>query len=190
MTLLSFIWMTFVFVLTLLNIDHLRLVLQTLREHQLFIKMPNFFWGRKETKYLAVIVGNGTLRTAPDKIAAVRDWPLPETQKQIKYFVQFCSFYGKFIHHFSDKAAPQTDVCRKHLHVNVVQTEATKDAFKTLKARMISASVLYISKAAHDAEFVVATEASKVGIAGVLLQEDMSRSLRTCSFWARKLKYC
>ena len=68
------------------HIEHLRLVLQKLREHQLFIKMPKCFWGRKETEYLGVIVGNGTLRTAPDKISSVRDWPLPETQKQIKSF--------------------------------------------------------------------------------------------------------
>jgi len=44
------------------NIEHLRLVLQKLREHQLFIKMPIFFGGRKKTEYLGVIVGNnGTL---------------------------------------------------------------------------------------------------------------------------------
>jgi hypothetical protein len=49
--------------------------------------MAKCFWGRKEAEYLDVIVGNGTLRTAPDKILAVRDWPLPETQKQIKSFV-------------------------------------------------------------------------------------------------------
>ena len=49
--------------------DHLRLVLQELKERQLLIKMPTCFWGRKETKYLGAIVGNGTLRTAPDKIA-------------------------------------------------------------------------------------------------------------------------
>jgi hypothetical protein len=55
------------------HIEHLRLVLQKLREHQLFIKMPTCFWGRKETEYLGVIVGNGTLRTALDKISAVRD---------------------------------------------------------------------------------------------------------------------
>ena len=39
------------------HINHLRLVLQKLREHQLFIIMPKYFWGRKETKYLGVIVG-------------------------------------------------------------------------------------------------------------------------------------
>ena len=61
--------------------------MQKLREHQLFIKMPKCFWGRKETEYLGIIVGNGTLRTTPDKIAAFLDWPLPKTQKQIKSFV-------------------------------------------------------------------------------------------------------
>jgi hypothetical protein len=61
--------------------------LQKLREHQLLIKMPKCFWGRKETKCLGDIVGNGTLRAALDKIAVVRDWPLPETQQKIKSFV-------------------------------------------------------------------------------------------------------
>jgi hypothetical protein len=32
------------------HIEHFRLVLQKLREHQLFIKMPKCFWGRKETE--------------------------------------------------------------------------------------------------------------------------------------------
>ena len=60
-------------------------------------------------------------------------------------------------------------MCRKQLPGNVVHTETAKDAFETLKARTISAPVLLISKAIHDAEFVVATDASKAGIAAVLL---------------------
>ena len=54
---------------------------------------------------------------------------------------------------------------------------------------MISALVLLIPKYGHGAEFVVATDASKVGIAGVLLQEDSNGHLRPCAYWARKLKY-
>ena len=42
----------------------------------------------------------------------------------------------------------------------------------------------------HEAEFVVATDASKVGIVGVLLQEDTSGSFRPCAYWASKLKDC
>ncbi len=55
---------------------------------------------------------------------------------------------------------------------------------------MISTPVLLIFKMGHEVEFVVATDASKVGIAGVLLQEDTSGSLRSCAYWARKLKDC
>ena len=67
--------------------------------------MPKCFWGRKETEHLGVIVGNGTPKTTLDKIAAVRDWHLPKTQKHIKSFVHFFSGYGKFIPHSSDYAA-------------------------------------------------------------------------------------
>ena len=124
------------------------------------------------------------------KMAAIRDWPLLKTQKQIKSFVHVCSYYGKFIQHFSDCVAPLSEMCRKNLPGNVVHTEATKAALETLKTRMIFAPVLLIPKARHDAEFVVATDVSKVGIAGVLLQEYTFGSQRPCAYWAKKLKDC
>ena len=81
-------------------------------------------------------------------------------------------------------------MCRKNLPGTVVHTETTKVAFETLKSRMISAPVLLIPTMGHEAEFVVAIDASKVGVAGVLLQADTSNSLRPCAYWARKLKEC
>ncbi len=53
---------------------------------------------------------------------------------------------------------------------------------------MVFAPVFFIPKMGHEPAFVVATDASKVGIAGVLLQEDTSRTLRPRAYWARKLK--
>ena len=107
---------------------------------------------------------------------------MPETQKQIKYVVQLFSYYGKFIHHFSYCAAPLINMFRKNLPDNVVHTEATKFAFDTLKSRMIFASILFIPIMGHEAEIVVATDASQVGINGVLLQEDTFGSLRVCAY--------
>jgi len=65
------------------HFDHLRLVLQKLREHQLFVKIPKCFRDLKESEYLGDVVGNGTLRKVLDKVAVVRDCSLPKTQKQI-----------------------------------------------------------------------------------------------------------
>ena len=81
-------------------------------------------------------------------------------------------------------------MCHKSLPSNVVHIEATKADFEMLKSRMISAPVLLIPKMGHETEFVVATDASKVGFANVILQEDTSRSLRPIAYWARKLKDC
>ena len=79
-----------------------------------------------------------------------------------------------------------TDLCRKSSPGRVAHSDATRAAFETLKARMIFAHVLLIPKSGRDAEFIVATNASKVGIAGVLLQEECEGHLRPCAYWARK----
>jgi hypothetical protein len=128
------------------HLTHLRKVLIKLRENNLFIKLPKCFWAKIETEYLGFIVGSGNIRTSPSKLTAVKDWPLPETQKQVKSFVAFCSFYRKFIHHFADCSAPLTDLCRKSLPGKVAHSDTTRAAFETLKARMISAPVLLIPK--------------------------------------------
>jgi hypothetical protein len=47
---------------------------------------------------------------------------------------------------------------------------------------MIPTLVLLILKSSQEAEFIVATDASKVGIAGVLLQEDSDGHLRPCAY--------
>jgi hypothetical protein len=53
---------------------------------------------------------------------------------------------------------------------------------------MISVHVLVLPKSGQEAEFVVATDASKVSIAGVLHQEDSDGHLRPCAYWAQKQK--
>ena len=60
--------------------------------------------------------------------------------------------------------------------------------FETLQSHMILAPVLLIPKMGQDADLVVATDANKVGIDGVLLQEDTSRSLRPCAYGLENLK--
>jgi hypothetical protein len=96
------------------HIEHLRLVLQKLREHQLFIKMPKCFWGRKETEYLGVIVGNGTMRTVPDKISVVRDWLLPKLKNKLSLLLNFAlTMVSLFI---------TSQIVLRHLQICVIKT--------------------------------------------------------------------
>jgi hypothetical protein len=108
---------------------HNRQVLTTLRKNKLFNKMVKCFRAKRETVYFGFIVGNGNIRTSPSKVAAVKDWPLPKTQKQIKSCVAFSSFNRKFIHRFADCSALLSDLCRKSLPGRVVHCDATMADF-------------------------------------------------------------
>ncbi len=63
------------------HIDNLRKVLSALRENNFLNKIVKYFWGKRETEYLGFIVERDIARTSPSKVAAVKNWPLPETQK-------------------------------------------------------------------------------------------------------------
>jgi hypothetical protein len=83
------------------HLEHLRLVLQRFKEEGLQLRLKKSFFGLHEMKYMAT-VSAGQISVSTKKVEAVADWPLPTTQKEVRSFVQFCSFYARFIHHFSD----------------------------------------------------------------------------------------
>ena len=119
------------------------------------------------------IAGSDNIRTSQSKVATLKYWSLPEMQNQVMSFLPFGSFYRKFIHRFADCSAPLTDLCRKLLPGRVVHSDTIRAAFETLKARMISAPMLLIPKSGPEAEFVVATNASKVNIAGLYFKKTL-----------------
>jgi hypothetical protein len=137
-------------------------------------------------EYLGYTVSAGKISVSTKKVEAVADWPVPTTQKEVRSFVQFCNFYAKFIHHFSDLTAPLTDLLRKSQPQKVTLTPTCLEAFKTLKLRLISAPCPILPEVGSDATFTVATDASTMGIAAVLLQ-DQGGGLQPVSYWAHKL---
>jgi hypothetical protein len=88
--------------------------------------------------------------------------------------------------HFSDLTAPLTDLLRKSQPQKVTLTPACLEAFETLKLRLISALCVILPEVNSDATFTVATYASTVGIAAVMLQEQ-GGGLQPVSYCARKL---
>jgi hypothetical protein len=98
------------------HLEHLRLVLQRFKEEGLNLRLKKCFFGLQEMEYLGYTVSAGKISVSTKKVEAVADWPMPKTQKEVRNFVQFCNFYARFIHHFSDLTAPLTDLLRKSSH--------------------------------------------------------------------------
>jgi hypothetical protein len=63
--------------------------------------------------YLGYTNSGGKLSVSTKKVEAVKEWPVPKTQREVHSFVQFCNVYAKFNYHYSDMSAPLTELLRK-----------------------------------------------------------------------------
>ena len=58
--------------------EHLRLVLQVLREHQLYAKFNKCEFFQKEIHYLGHVLSEEGVAIDPDKIRSIMEWPYPK----------------------------------------------------------------------------------------------------------------
>jgi hypothetical protein len=58
--------------------NHLRMVLQVLREHQLYAKLRKCSFYQKKIHYLGHIISKDGIAVDPEKIGAIREWSAPK----------------------------------------------------------------------------------------------------------------
>ena len=81
--------------------EHLRTILQTLKEHQSYAKFSKCeFWLEKVT-FLGHIISKNGLEVDPEKVEAVQNWNRPGTITKIRSFLGLAEYYRKFIQNFS-----------------------------------------------------------------------------------------
>ena len=90
------------------HIEHLRVVLQTLKEHQLFAKYSNFEFLFRLVAFLGHIIFSNRVEVDPKKTEAVKNWPRPLTPTDIGSFLGLEGYNGRFVDEFASIASPLT----------------------------------------------------------------------------------
>jgi hypothetical protein len=67
--------------------EHLRLVLQKLREHQLYAKFSKCAFWLKEVSFLGHIITDGGIAVDPSKVRDVLNWSPPKNVPKIRSFL-------------------------------------------------------------------------------------------------------
>jgi hypothetical protein len=67
--------------------EHLRLVLQVLREHQLYAKFSKCNFFQKQIHYLGHVISEEGVVLDPDKTRYIIEWPTPKDVSDIKSFM-------------------------------------------------------------------------------------------------------
>ena len=93
--------------------EHLRLVLQKLREHKLYAKQSKCEFWLKEVTFLGHVVSNGGITVDPSKVKDVLNWKPPIDVGEIHSFLGLAGYYRRFIEGFSKLAKPLTSLLEK-----------------------------------------------------------------------------
>ena len=81
--------------------EHVRLVLQKLRQYNLYVKLFKCVFDAKEIKFFEFIVDQFGVSMDPVKLNTIATWPMPESFRDIQVFLEFANFYRRFIEAFS-----------------------------------------------------------------------------------------
>jgi hypothetical protein len=79
------------------NDEHLRLVLQKLRENQLYTKLNKCEFWLKEVSFLRHIISEGRIYVDPSKVKDVLSWKTPQNVSNIRSFLSLAEYYRIFI---------------------------------------------------------------------------------------------
>jgi hypothetical protein len=70
-----------------------KLVLEKLREHNLFLKAKKCEFCQTRIKFSGMIIEEGKISIDAVKLGGIRDWPVPTTLKKTQSFLEFGNFY-------------------------------------------------------------------------------------------------
>jgi hypothetical protein len=159
--------------------EHLRKVLQRLRDCQLYAKLSKCEFWISEVLFFGHIINREGLAVDPKKVIAILDWKAPKDVRGIKSFIEMDGYYQRFIEGFSKIARPMTSLLAKKNEFK--WTPACQKSFETLKEKLTTAPVLILLDVHKP--FSVYYDASYTRLGCVLMQEG-----RVVAYSSRQLK--
>ena len=159
--------------------DHLRIVLQALRDHQLYANFSRCEFWLTEVRFLGHAVSASGVSVDPEKVEAVMSWERPKLVFEICSFLGLAGYYRRFIEDFSWLAAPMTRLTRKG--VKFEWDDLCEKAFKELKGRLTSAPILIVPE--QGQRYTVYCDAFRDGLGCALMQSG-----RVVAYGSRQLK--
>jgi hypothetical protein len=120
--------------------EHLRIVLQRLRDHQLYAKFNKCKFWIKEVTFSGHVVSPEGIMVDPGKVKEVLEWKPPTTVFEVQSFLGLAGYYRWFIPKFSKIVKPITELLKKG--ITYLWSEACDAALKHPKKLLTTSPVL------------------------------------------------
>ncbi|XP_016195417.1 uncharacterized protein LOC107636419 [Arachis ipaensis] len=165
--------------------EHLRIVLQILKERKLYAKLSKCEFWKEEVKFLGHVVSKGGIAVDPSKVEEVMEWERPTTVMEVRSFLGLAEYYRIFIEGFSRIVLPMMKLTRKE--VPFVWTSECEESFQTLKQKLTLVPVLILLE--PHKPFEVYCDASLKGLGCVLMQHRNVVAYASCQLRPHEVNY-
>ena len=179
------------------HLEHLKLIFQVLKDNKLYAKRSKCDFFKTRIQFLGFVIENHSIKTDPEKIEAIKLWPLPTTVRELRSFLGLANFYRKFVSHYAEKAKPLTDILKstefkdKFGHkfsktAPISLGDKEKESFQSLKDALTEAPCLIIYD--HEKPTEVWADASyEHATVGAVLMQDHGQGFQPVAFLSKVL---
>lgn len=162
--------------------QHVRLVLERLKEHGLICKPSKCSFAKPEIDYLGHHITSEGCGPMLNKVEAIQAMGPPTTVKGVQQFLGMTGYYRNFIKNYADLTACLTDLTQKNTEFK--WTQEHQKAFETLKEAFSTTPILRSPN--MSLPFKLYTDASNKAIGAVICQ-DFADGEHPIAFDSRKL---
>ncbi|UYV71248.1 hypothetical protein LAZ67_8002382, partial [Cordylochernes scorpioides] len=146
------------------HLDILKRTLNILKENNFTINKNKCLFVKNEIEYLGHKINELGIYPLKDKLACIKNCPVPKNITELKSFLGFLSFYSKFLPNLSDLAYPLYNLLKKN--VKWSWNAGTDRSFNSCKNALDETTCL--SHYSLNLPLILSCDASQVGIGATL----------------------
>ena len=90
-------------------------VLNVLRENNLYVNLKKCSFCLEFVVFLGFVVSSKGISVDKENIKAIREWPTPKNENEVRSFHCLTSFFRRFVKNFSSIATPLNELVKKNV---------------------------------------------------------------------------
>lgn len=166
------------------HLKHLNIIFRRLLEGGVTVKLRKCMFARENVKFLGHILTSETVYVDPDRIKAIREFPVPRNPKHLKSFLGICNYDRRFLENYSGMTVPLLRLLKKSTPWRWTQIE--QKTFEEIKEAYLKVTVLY--HPIRGARFYIQTDSSYYALGAYLFQIDPeTKEKRILAFMSKTL---
>jgi len=165
------------------HLDYLKQVFEKFRTHGLKLSPEKCFFFNTKLPFLGHVIGRDGIQTDPEKLKAIKQFPIPKDITQLRGFIALASYYRKFVKNFSKITTPLNKLLKKN--VRYVWTQEQQQVFEELKNHLMTPPILAYPN--FNKPFILYTDAFTFALGAIMQQKDDNNVEHVISYASRTL---